>query len=97
MGEIGINRLEYLYDLNYIDILMIERGYNQRIYHEWSRVRWSTYYLLKATCGDEQLHKNKIFNPSDLMPLPWDKKPEQQFLSDKEQEELRQDMKMVTW
>ena len=39
VGEIGINRLEYLYDLTYCDLLMIERGYNRRHMNLWSATR----------------------------------------------------------
>ena len=73
VGEIGINRSEYLYQLDYLDIIQIERGYERRHYHEWSIARWETYHLMAAFCGGKNLQENGINSPTDLMSLPWDK------------------------
>lgn len=73
VGEIGISRKEYLYELNYVDILLIERGYNRRISHQWSRTRWETYHLMIAQCGSENLRKSGIYSPKDLLTFPWEK------------------------
>ncbi len=98
MGEIGIDRKEFLYELDYIDILMIGRGYDRKIYHEWSRTRWQTFHMMLAFAGSKALHSNRIYSPADLMPLPWDKQAEEkQYLSDDEVKELQNDMKTVTW
>lgn len=43
MGEIGIPRLEYLYELTHCDLLMIERGYNARHHHGWEQARLVAY------------------------------------------------------
>ena len=73
MGEIGINRREYLYDLDFLDILMIERGYERRYRHIWSTTRWQTYYQMLMQCGSDKLREHGINGPTDLLPLPWDK------------------------
>ena len=72
MGEIGTDRREYLYDLSYCDLLMIERGYERRHRHLWSATRWETYYLMMATCGTDALQKSGIHNPLDLLRFPWE-------------------------
>ena len=75
MGEIGTNRNEYLYDLSYCDLLLIERGYEHRHRHLWSTTRWQTYYLMLAQCGSDNLRKSNINSPTDLIKFPWDTEP----------------------
>lgn len=72
MGEIGIERREYLYDLTFSDLLLIERGYERRHRNLWSAHRWSTYYIMAAFCGSDNMKKSGINGPTDLMHLPWD-------------------------
>lgn len=69
MGEIGIPRQEYLFELRYWEILLIVRGYARRNRDLWSVVRWQTYSLLAVQAD---LKKAGIFSPTDLLPLPWD-------------------------
>ena len=72
VGEIGIQRREYLYELQYLDLLQIERGHERRHRHEWSIARWQTYYIMEAFVGSDNMKKAGLFNPSSLLPLPWD-------------------------
>ena len=72
MGEIGLNRLEYLYDLTFCDLLLIERGYEMRHRHLWFAERWGTFYTMMAFCGSENMKKSGLNNPTDLLHLPWD-------------------------
>ena len=69
MGEIGIPRQEYLFELRYWEILLIVRGYARRNRDLWSVTRWQTYSLLAVQAD---LKKAGIFSPTDLLPLPWD-------------------------
>ena len=73
VGEIGINRLEYLYELTSSEMVLIERGYERRHRHLWSSSRWSTFYIMMATCGGKSLQESGIYRPSDLIRFPWDK------------------------
>ena len=75
VGEIGIPRREYLYELDYLDIVQIERGYERRHRHAWSISRWETFHLMAAFCGGENLQKSGIHTPADLIRFPWDYKP----------------------
>lgn len=70
VGEIGIPRREYLYDLQYIDLLQIERGYDRRHRHVWSISRWQTYMLMSVSMAD--LKKAGIYKPTDILKFPWD-------------------------
>lgn len=71
MGEIGYNRHEYLYDLNYCDILCIERGYYRRNREMWAAIRWQTYNLMCVSMAD--MKKAGIHKPTDLLQFPWEK------------------------
>lgn len=75
VGEIGIPRREYLYELDYLDMVQIERGYERRHRHAWSIGRWATFHLMAAFCGGENLQKSGIHTPADLIRFPWDYKP----------------------
>ena len=72
VGEIGIPRSEYLYDLQYLDLIQIERGYERRHRHEWSIARWQTFNLMGAFCGGDAMKKAGIHNPPDLIRFLWD-------------------------
>lgn len=72
MGEIGIPRSEYLYELNYCDLLMIERGYERRHRHLWSTTRWQTFSLMSATAGSKAMNEAGYRTPKDLIKFPWD-------------------------
>lgn len=75
VGEIGIPRREYLYELDYLDMVQIERGYERRHRHAWSIGRWETFHLMAAFCGGENLQKSGIHTPVDLIRFPWDYSP----------------------
>lgn len=75
MGEIGIPRREYLYELQYIDQIQIERGYDRRHRHIWGISRWQTYMLMSVSMAD--LKKAGIYKPTDLLKFPWDKSDEE--------------------
>ena len=72
VGEIGIPRREYLFELDYVDIVQIERGYERRQRHRWSATRWQTFCLMNAFAGGDAMKKNGIHTPQDLIHFPWD-------------------------
>ena len=71
VGEIGIPRLEYLYDLEYWEIVLIVRGYFRKSREMWSATRWQTYNLMCVSMAD--LKKVGIYRPTDLIRFPWEK------------------------
>lgn len=77
VGEIGIPRREYLYELDYLDMVQIERGYERRHRHAWSIGRWETFHLMAAFCGGKNLQESGIHTPVDLIRFPWDYRPHQ--------------------
>lgn len=74
MGEIGVSP-EYFERLEWWQMRSIIRGYNRRLCQLWSANRWQTYRIMEAQVGTDNLRKNGIHNPADLLPLPSDRKP----------------------
>ena len=71
MGEVGIPRREYLYELTFAELLLISRGYENRKRDLWSATRWQTFQLMWCSMAD--LKGAGIHGPQDLLKLPWDK------------------------
>ena len=92
VGEIGYNRHEYLFELDYCDILLISRGYFRRTREMWSATRWQTFYLMSVSMAD--LKKAGIYRPSDLIKFPWEKDElEENMLSQADIDEMRKMMR----
>lgn len=81
MGEIGINRREYLYELDYVDILLIIRGYQRRQHSSWEQARLIAYNA-RFCMGA----KNPP-TPLEWLPFPWEQEP---LPTDDEINELRE-------
>lgn len=88
VGEIGYPRREYLYDLRYIDLIQISRGYNRRHRQEWSIARWQTYNTMLAMAGSKALREAGINAPTDLLAFPWEKDPAPPITEEDQQELL---------
>lgn len=71
MGEIGLPRREFLYDISFCEVNLIIRGYRRREQGEWERARWQTFWIMHNGMAD--LRKAGISKPSDLIEFPWDK------------------------
>ena len=71
MGEIGIDRDKYLYELPYWEILLIARGYSHRNREMWSAVRWAAFNIM--SCSMANLKEAGIHRPTDLLQFPWEK------------------------
>lgn len=99
MGEIGLPRREFLYDILFWETRRIARGYNKRYRNMWSAARWGTYNIMAAWNG-KGLSEAGIHGPADLLQFPWDKEPtpplndedraELQALMDRENAELNE-------
>ena len=81
VGEIGVNRREYLFDLTFCEILLISRGYFRRQHAGWEQARLVAYNAHYAMgC------KNTPPSVSEWLPFPWEK---DELPSDEEIEETR--------
>ena len=74
VGEIGIPRREFLYELNFQEVKLIIRGYRKRERTNCNMIRWQTFWLLHNGMAD--LKKAGINVPEDLISFPWDKEDE---------------------
>jgi len=92
VGEIGIPRREFLYVIQFWEARRILRGYNKRERGFWAAIRWQTFYLMSSLSGSKHLKENNIYNPIDLMPFPWEKKPAPP-MSDQEIQNMQEDMR----
>jgi len=71
VGEIGIPRREFLFDIRFWEARRILRGYANRHRNLWSSTRWMTYNIM-AAMPYVDLTKAGILKPTDLIKFPWD-------------------------
>lgn len=71
VGEIGIPRREFLFDIHFWEARRILRGYRNRYRDMWSAVRWHAYRIMGAMPYCD-LEKAGIRRPTDLIKFPWD-------------------------
>ena len=62
MGEIGRDRHEYLYDMSYCDILLIQRGYRRRNILQYQLQRLQAFGAFFCMSGTTKA-------PEDFLPL----------------------------
>ena len=89
VGEIGIPRLEYLYDLRYWEILLITRGYFRRHHPGWEQARliaYNAHYCMGS--------KDPVPPVDKWITFPWEKSPTIP-ISQEEVRELQNDMATI--
>ena len=94
VGEIGIPRREFLFDISFWEARRILRGYRNRYRDMWSAVRWHAYRIMGAMPYCD-LEKAGIRRPTDLIKFPWDNDniPAADVPSEEEAEEMLQILK----
>jgi hypothetical protein len=93
VGEIGIPRREFLYDICFWEARRIIRGYRNRYRDMWTAMRWHAFNLMSAMPYCD-LQKAGIRNPTDLMKFEWDKRMPDRELSDEEIAESEELLKL---
>lgn len=93
MGEIGLDRREYLFDIMYWELVLILRGYSRRHREEWSMTRWMTWNLMQAHAGKEAMQGAGLFKITDLIKFPWEKPVP--IVSKEVQDELKAEMAAI--
>ena len=91
VGEIGIARREYLYELSYCEILLITRGYFRRYHPGWEQARLvahQVHYCMGVSKGDVAK------TPQEFIPFHWEQKPVVQVSQD-EIEELQAEIAAI--
>ena len=94
VGEIGIDRHTFFYELRWWEVKAIIRGYNNRYRNLWSSTRWHAYQVMTAQVGSKEMSKASINSPKDLLPLPWEKEPTEP-ISKADRDELLAEMDAI--
>ena len=82
VGEIGIPRKEFLYDLKLFEIILITRGYFRRHHPGWEQARLIAYHAAHAMGG-----KHQPPPVTHWLKFPWEK---DDLPSDDEVNEMRE-------
>ena len=92
MGEIGRDRREYLYEMSYCDILLIQRGYRRRNILQYQLQRLQAYGAFHCMSGSKK-------EPQEWLPLYVDRykmvNNDAPPISEKEMAEMLEDMKQL--
>jgi hypothetical protein len=92
VGEIGRDRREYLYEMSYCDILLIQRGYRRRNILQYQLQRLQAYGAFHCMSGSKK-------EPQEWLPLYVDRykmvNNDAPPISEKEMAELLEDMKQL--
>lgn len=70
MGEIGIPRHEFLYDIRFWEVRRIIRGYRRRERSGWEQARFNAYYIMSAMCDMSSYKSDR-----DIFQFPWEQTP----------------------
>ena len=92
MGEIGRDRREYLYEMSYCDILLIQRGYRRRNILQYQLQRLQAYGAFHCMGGSKK-------TPEQWLPLYVDRykmvNNDAPPISEKEVAEMLEDMRQL--
>lgn len=87
MGEIGVPRREFLFDIQFWEVRRIIRGYRSKQDSLFVVMRHLAYMIMQTGMAD--LRKSGFNSPADILPLQSDKPDHDTQLSDDEVEEIR--------
>ena len=91
VGEIGIPRREYMYELRHVDMLLIIRGYFNRKHSDWEQARFIAYHVHYCM----GVSKNETVPIVEKWhPFPWEQDTTPHNLPSREEvAELQEEMK----
>lgn len=93
VGEIGRDRREYLYEMPYWEILLIQRGYRRRNILQYQLQRLQAYCSFFAMGGNKD-HKE----PHEWLPMYFDRYKDRnnsRVISDEEYDEIQAEMAAI--
>ncbi|MBR6077846.1 MAG: hypothetical protein IKP63_05795 [Paludibacteraceae bacterium] len=90
MGEIGRDRREYLYEMSYCDILLIQRGYRRRNVLQYQLQRLQAYGAFHCIGGSKK-------EPQEWLPMYFDhyKANDAPPISEEEIEDIQMMMQQI--
>lgn len=87
VGEVGISRQEFLYELRLWEINAIVEGYRNRAHTAWEVARWQTFCIVCA------MGAKNISTPEDIQRFPWETETVQaEEMSEEDRDELLREM-----
>jgi hypothetical protein len=86
VGEIGISRHEFYYELKWWEVKAIIHGYNNRHHHGWEQARLVAYNA-RFCMGS----KNPIPTVTEWLKFPWEKE-EHNEMTQQDRDELQAEM-----
>lgn len=84
VGEVGISRQEFLYELRLWEINAIVEGYRNRAHTAWEVARWQTFCIVCA------MGAKNISTPEDIQKFPWELEQPVEMSEDERDELLRE-------
>lgn len=94
MGEVGIERDTFLYEIEFWEIKCIVSGYRKRERTFCLMTRWATF--MQMCTGMADISKSGIHTPEDLMRFPWEKEQNEAApITEEEQEEIRAELRRL--
>lgn len=72
VGEIGIDRHTFYYDLRWWEVKAIIRGYNARHHTSWEQMRWVAYHVNYCMGLPKGETAPKV---TEWVKFPWEKEP----------------------
>lgn len=88
VGEIGIGREEFLYQMAFWEIRRVVAGYRDRQRAAWEVARWQTFWLMQVGMAD-----TSRIDFDTLLRFPWEKQDDNSGPTDEEIERLREDLR----
>lgn len=85
MGEVGLNRLEYLYDMEHCELVLISRGYAHR-----NRAAWEQARLVAYNANYCMGSKTPPPTVSEWITFPWERDAKDEIDSDEDINRLRE-------
>ena len=92
MGEIGLNKNEYLYETDFTDLLLISRGYFRRFRASWEQARLIAYhvnYCMGVGKGES------VPTRQEWYPFPWDKEEDERPIDEATQQEIQEELRKL--
>ena len=91
VGEIGVSHSDFMYRLEYWQVVVIIRGYRRRQQPLWEAARMNAFFSMAGTAN---LAQNGIHTDQDLIRFPWEREQAAPITED-EQQQLIDEMKAL--
>lgn len=94
VGEVGIDRNTFLYEIEFWEIRLMVDGYRRRERTFCLMTRWATF--MNMCTGMADISKSGIHSPEDLIRFSWEKEADEAPpISEDEQEEIRAELRRL--